>query len=375
MEINVGSRRRILALVLAGLLLAGAAPGASSKRLQSGAATPAAAAPVMEVSAPDPITFPEDDGPHPAIIEWWYYTGHLFTEAGERYGFEFVVFKGEQNGAVAGYVSHFAITDNERGTFHYDQRLALAGGDATHSPTEAGFDLRVGDWRMWGSNGNDRLVASMSNYAVALTLEPKKPAVLHDGDGYIPYGADEYTYYYSRTRLNVMGTLRIDGESLPVTGEAWMDHQWGNFTTFNTSGWHWYAFQLSDGTDVMLYVVPAFDNRPAVFDGSVVGPDGDVRSLGADDFTITPTGFWTSPATGIEYPSGWSIEIPGEDLALTVTPTILDQEIDSTVTTGVIYWEGEVEIDGSYAGEAITGLGYVELTSVGEPGNESDRSS
>ena len=89
-----------------------------------------------ESIVPSPITFPADDGPHAAFIEWWYYTGHLFTEHGERYGFEFVVFKGEQNGATAGYASHFAITDNARGTFQYDQRLVLTGGDATPTPAE-----------------------------------------------------------------------------------------------------------------------------------------------------------------------------------------------------------------------------------------------
>ena len=37
--------------------------------------------------APVPVAFPRDDGPHDVLTEWWYYTGHLFTAAGERYGF------------------------------------------------------------------------------------------------------------------------------------------------------------------------------------------------------------------------------------------------------------------------------------------------
>jgi predicted secreted hydrolase len=351
-------RRSNLVVLLAVLLLV----SVNASLAQSDVATPAASTPVAGSAVPDPITFPEDDGPHAAFIEWWYYTGHLFTESGARYGFEFVVFKGEQNGAVAGYASHFAITDNERGTFQYDQQFVLAAGIATPPPTEHGFDLRVGDWRMWGRSGSDRLVASLADYAVALSLEPTKPATLHDDDGYIAYDSSEYTYYYSRTRLDITGTLRVDGLSLPVTGEAWMDHQWGYFTTFNGTGWDWYALQLSDGTDVMLYVVPTQGSRPATLDGSVVAPNGDVTVLDGGDYTITPIGSWTSPETGVSYPSGWSIEIPGEDIDLTVTPTIPDQEIDSSTTTGVIYWEGEVEVDGSHAGESVTGLGYVELT-------------
>ena len=180
-------RRSSAALVLVVVMLASALAStggvtASLKQADFGS-------PVASTPSPDAVTFPADDGPHPASIEWWYYTGHLFTETGERYGFEFVVFKGEQRGAVAGYASHFAMTDNKRGTFQYDQRLVLTGGDPLPPANEPGFDLRVGDWRMWGSNGSDRLVASLPDYAIALTLEPNKPPALHDGDGYITYGS------------------------------------------------------------------------------------------------------------------------------------------------------------------------------------------
>jgi predicted secreted hydrolase len=348
----------IVAIILVALLLA----SVTATRAQSESGARAAGTPAAESTRSESITFPEDDSPHSSFIEWWYYTGHLFTETGARYGFEFVVFKGEQNGAVAGYASHFAITDDERGTFQYDQQFVLASGEATPPPTEPGFDLRVGDWRMWGSGGSDRLVASLPDYAIALSLEPEKPVTLHDHDGYITYGSSEYTYYYSRTRLDISGTLRVDGESLPVTGEAWMDHQWGYFTMFSGTGWDWYALQLSDRTDVMLYVVPAQGTRPAILDGSIVAPNGEVTILEEGDFTITATGSWTSPETGVTYPSAWSIEMPGDAISLTVKPSMPEQEIDASATTGVIYWEGEVEIDGTHAGEAVTGLGYVELT-------------
>ena len=70
---------------------------------------------VEALDAPAPIVFPRDDGPHAAPVEWWYFTGHLFTDAGDRYGFEFVVFKAHQGG-ITGYASHFAITDRSGNT-------------------------------------------------------------------------------------------------------------------------------------------------------------------------------------------------------------------------------------------------------------------
>ena len=41
-------------------------------------------------------------------------------------------------------------------------------------------------------------------------------------------------------------------------------------------------------------------------------------------------------------------------------------ELDTTASTGVVYWEGEVEVAGSVEGSPLTGLGYVELTGYGE---------
>ncbi len=54
--------------------------------------------------------------------------------------------------------------------------------------------------------------------------------------------------------------------------------------------------------------------------------------------------------------------MPSLGLALELTPTLLDQELQTTATTGLAYWEGQVEVRGTRAGAPLTGLGYVELT-------------
>ena len=321
-------------------------------------ATPGASA---ASDAPIPVELPRDDGPHDVATEWWYYTGHLFTEEGDRYGFQYVIFKAKR-GALLGYVGHFAITDNPRGRFQYDERLVGANGGATPAADTSGFNLALGDWSMRGANGDDTLVASMPGYAIDVSLSTTKPPVLHDGDGFIRYTPDSASYYYSRTRMDLTGTLTLDGEPRPVTGEAWMDHQWGDFQTYEEGGWDWYAAQLDDGREVMLYVIRDPVGNPAIVDGSVVAADGSLTVLDQDDFTITATGSWQSPTTGTTYPSGWLAEIPGEALSLTIKPTLNEQELDTRRTTGVIYWEGEAVVTGSSHGEPITGLAYVELT-------------
>ena len=48
-----------------------------------------------------------------------------------------------------------------------------------------------------------------------------------DGDGYIDYGNGTASYYYSWTRMDVTGALDLGQGWQRVSGEAWMDHQWG----------------------------------------------------------------------------------------------------------------------------------------------------
>ena len=71
---------------------------------------------------------------------------------------------------------------------------------------------------------------------------------------------------------------------------------------------------------------------------------------------------WTSPSTGADYPAGWSITIPGEDLAVMLRPTVAAQELDTRATTGVVYWEGSQVVRARRGGTPLGGEGYVELT-------------
>ena len=101
---------------------------------------------------------------------------------------------------------------------------------------------------------------------------------------------------------------------------------------------------------------------PLVY-GTVVDPDGTTRHLDRDAFTVEVTDHWTSPATGADYPAGWTIRIPGEDdLQIELRPTVAAQELDTRATTGVIYWEGSQVVSATRAGAPLGGKAYVELT-------------
>jgi predicted secreted hydrolase len=337
------------AMLALAVMAAGCAPAAAPPREREVAPNPPAA-PFR------PVAFPRDDAPHDNLTEWWYYTGHLFDEAGGRYGFEFVIFQVIRGDYPVAYVAHMAVTDGPRARFWHDQR-----GDLRPPQTVSErLELDVGGWRLQGAQGDDTITARGTEYGLDLRFTSTKPPVLHDGIGWFDFGPVGSSYYYSRTRLAAEGTLYLGDEARTVRGQAWMDHQWGDYLV--VGGWDWYSLQLDDATELMLFFTRAPDGTPGITFGTFVAADGATRDLDASEFEVVATGSWTSPHTGGVYPSGWQVTVPAVGLALELTPTLLDQELQTAATTGLAYWEGQVEVRGTRDGAPLAGLGYVELT-------------
>lgn len=323
----------------------------------SGTPRPAAAF-LAPQATPRAVTFPADDGPHNDLTEWWYYTGHLTTASGNEYGFEFVIFQGDLAGFAKTYAAHFAITDVSQEQFHYDQRTQLGNQPSSSNV----IDLHLGDWSLVGSGSRDQITAKMAGYALKLTVASQKAPALHNGDGYFEWAPATGSYYYSRTSLDASGTLAVDGIDHTVTGQAWMDHQWGNFLLVGGGGWDWFAIQLNTGQQIMLWHSRNAQNKVIFGSGTWVDETGETKKLLFQDFNITATGTWTSPHTGATYPSGWTVDIPSQKVQLSIVPVMKDQELNTRQTTGVVYWEGDVRITGTEEGQSIAGQGYVELT-------------
>ncbi len=308
-----------------------------------------------------PVSLPADDAPHDVLTEWWYYTGHLQAPAGRSYGFELVFFQSRRDALPAIYAAHFAVTDAAGQRFRYDQRF-VTGSRAKVGP---GYAISLGDWSLGGANGADGLRAAMNEYAIDLSLRSLKPAVLHNGSGIISFSAAGDSYYYSRTRSEVSGTLEDHGERLPVTGIAWMDHQWGNFIGTAEGGWDWFSVQLEDQTELMLFNLRSPEGSPAGGYASFIDARGEQTTLPAGSYATESLGQWTSPHTGITYPSGWRLRTTSPALELTLTPLLKDQELDTRGTTGVTYWEGASAVSGTAGGRPIAGKAYVELVGYG----------
>jgi predicted secreted hydrolase len=324
---------------------------------------------------PQPVVLPRDEAPHNRLTEWWYYTGHLRAGDGRKFGFEFVIFRAERGTFPVSWASHLALTDESGGRFYYDQRSEI--GPQVDLGADQGFDLAIrgssdlgvpsgaDPWRMAGVGGTDVLEAASPQMTLDLALDAVHDApALHDGDGWIDFEQAGSSYYYSWTRMQATGTIAVGGDDalIPVEGEAWFDHQWGDFIAVGGGGWDWFAINLDDGTDLTMSLVRAADGSYPLIYGTLVNPDGSSEHLPREAFTITPLDTWTSDRTGATYPSGWQVSVPGEQLEMTLTPTVLDQELDTRPTTGVIYWEGSQHVEATRAGIPLSGEAYVELT-------------
>jgi predicted secreted hydrolase len=256
------------------------------------------------------------------------------------------------------------------------------GGAPGDSPVAPGASVPAGvtpgsPWSMAGSDGRDRLTASMTpaeavtsggvapvtrSTGLDLALSATRPPVLHDGDGWIDFGPAGGSYYYSRTRMAASGELTVDGRTMRVDGIAWFDHQWGDFVSIGGGGWDWFAVNVADGTDVTVSLVRDASGAYPLAYGTLVRPDGTSRHLPAGSFTVDVTSHWTSPRTGATYPAGWTISIPDEALTIALSPTVSAQELDTRATTGVVYWEGSQRVAANRDGRPLGGEAYVELT-------------
>ena len=329
-----------------------------------------------EALASRPLSFPKDHGAHPDFrTEWWYYTGNLKTSTGRHFGFQLTFFRvalapTEQLRTSAWatrqlYVAHFAVTDTAGGRFHAASRtsraaLGLAGAEA------APFRVWVGQWSALGQGASTRLRADEKDVAIDITLSPAKPIVLQGNRGLSRKGPEpgNASLYYSFTRMSARGVVREGTETLEVSGDAWLDREWSTSALGAAlEGWDWFAVQLDDGRELMMYLLRRRDGAIDPFSsGSLVAADGAVRRLDAADVRIETVAHWTSPRSGVRYPSRWRFSVPSAELRLEIEPRVPDQEL----MVGTRYWEGAVAVVGSSAGRPSAGHGYVELVGYGE---------
>jgi predicted secreted hydrolase len=327
------------------------------------------------VTGPPDLDLPRDHGSHPDYrTEWWYLTGLVQDSDEQRYGYQLTFFRaGLRPGLPPADVSqlrahqilaaHMAIAAVDTGDFVAYQRVRRQGAGLAQA-REDRLHVWLESWELEQLADGTILASAASpggRDAFEFRLTPARPLTLHGVRGYSRKGQEggNASAYLTWTRLATSGELVVAGRKLQVEGETWFDHEWGTSQLGDgVTGWDWFGLRLADGRDLMIYRLRQEDGTPSPWSaGTLVAADGTTTSLEVKDFSLEPGRTWTSPETGGTYPIEWQIVVPRADLELDVRALVPTAEVDTRATTGVVYWEGPVQIRGSVEGE-----GYAELT-------------
>lgn len=308
------------------------------------------------------------------------------------------------------YMAHFALTDVAGQRFFAAERFSrgaagLAGAEAdpfrvwtgswSARDLEPGREVEVPSetgGTSTGSGAGDffplHLVAADGGpegvpFAIDLRLLEGKGRVLQGELGLSRKGpeAGNASYYYTYPRMPTRGTVTVGDDTFRVEGASWLDREWSTSVLGEgQAGWDWFALQLdgagaAGGREVVFYRIRDAAEAGTEAEGSgpldyaaLVPPDPDdagpgrLRVLETAGATLEVTDRWTSPTSGVTYPSGWRLRLPAAGLDLRLRPRLRDQELNLAFR----YWEGAVVVDGTMDGEPVTGQGYAELTGYGD---------
>lgn len=355
----------------------------------AGAWTEPPAATAEGYPVPTPDTVPEIPAAHGAhrtyAIEWWYWTGHLRVvgEPQDRFGFQSTVFRiagapGEAAsesdasfGAGQLYMSHVGLSDFAEQRYLHHERVYREGWQARVGVGE--LDLRVGPitaWELADAPGFGTTIRYEDGTRLELEMRPAKPMVAFGERGLSRKGGDPaaVSWYWTYTRLEVTGQF-VQGEAtVPVEGLAWMDHEISSSQLgSDLEGWDWTAIHLNDGTEVKAYRLRQQDGGSDPWSAVYwIDEAGATESVYADQFRWEGVKEWTSPATGLTYPTTVRITarhpVSGETEIYHLVPRMDAQEFVGNNGSNA-YWEGACEVQDA-AGRVI-GRAYLELVGYG----------
>lgn len=284
--------------------------------------------------------------PHRNAGEWWYVTGRLQDAKGTLWLYQFTIFH-QAKLFGQGYLLDLALTDYSTGQHLFEEsattnprkayghRNTIVFEGSTISLTHEGIDIHADGKKM----------------QFELRLQPEKPPVWQANDGVeamgIPGEKNQMSYYYSFTRLKTSGTISFldrQGKRIEksVTGNSWLDRQWGNF---NESGWDWFSLRLFDGNDIMLYAFPKTGFR----EGTLAGPKGGTTTFRNYSYT---TEKWQTIG-GSRFGLEWSVDLPVIGKRLRVVALSPNNYNPNRV---IGYWEGLCKVydqSGALVGYAV----------------------
>jgi predicted secreted hydrolase len=334
-----------------------------------------AAPPVYTPVTPKALIFPEDFGAHENFrIEWWYVTGWLETPDRQPLGFQVTLFRSateydEDNPSRFApkrlIIGHAALSDPAAGKLLHEEKSAREGFGLAYAKA-GNSEVKLDDWYfIREADGRYRTYAEGADFALELSLAPMQPLMLQDLNGFSRKGprSEQASYYYSEPHLQVSGTVTHQNRPIAVKGSAWLDHEWSSeYLDPNAEGWDWTGINLDDGSALMAFQIRGKDGQKVWAYAALRDAAGQMTFFSPDEVSFHPMRTWRSPLTDADYPVAMRIKTGNIEWQL--EPMMDDQELDSRLSTGSVYWEGAVTVtrDGQPAGR-----GYLELTGYDKP--------
>lgn len=348
--------------------------------------------------------FPRDHGSHPGThIEWWYLTGYV-TAAERLWGFQVTFFRNRvpaaqplQSAFAAKQLlfAHAALTDVQAQRLYHDQQIARTG-TAWAQASENDTALRLSQWQLHRHNAANKTshhqnttspptitppsAATYStqiqstDFSLQLECTSTQPLLLQGQQGLSRKGPDatHASYYYSQPQLSVEGHITLQGKRMPIAphsprtpARAWLDHEWSDaLLAPDAVGWDWIGINLFDGSALTAFRLRRSDGSSLWAGGSFRAAGQAARIFEAHEVTFTPQRWWKSPRSNTHYPVLWQVNTPSGTWS--VHAQVDDQELDSSTSTGAIYWEGLSTLRHAQKG-AVEGMGYLEMTGYASP--------
>lgn len=202
--------------------------------------------------------------------------------------------------------------------------------------------------------------------ALELVFTPEKAPVRHGLDGVVKGHDGDDMFYYCIPRCSVSGHITMDGVRKAIRqGQGWYDHEFGGVTAEDDVpqmqyAWNWAAIQLNNGYEVSVATLIDPRSSPQRLMESraiVIDPSGNRQQ--PQDLVFRELNAWTSVRTFNTYPTRWRVTLASIGMDLELSAPYEDQEF-MTLIAKPGFWEGRVDVSGTFGGESVHGLAYIE---------------
>lgn len=353
---------------------------------------------------PGPIDLDVHDLPHESSeLEWWYVNGHMTTDDNQQFSIFAAFFRVLQDELVNGkkrYSHHltWGITDPnnqkylpavlvdplspedavkelkkeklskdpkirkafieifEKGNVPLPDQLLQRDAQINLNHLELDFDGN----RFFKCNNHYELELFDKRYGngCKLSFIPQIPPVRY---GINAEGTSAEKFYYFIPRCELKGELILNHKNLPVkAGKGWYDHEFGLKGSISNWAWNWLAIQFDNDWELSLYDLINMDENKKIEQRLIIiDPKGKQQDY--KEFTFEPKEHWLNTSTFNSYPVLWQLTVPENQISLQVKAIVFNQEC-LTMIAPRGFWEGRVEVSGTWNGQPVKGLGYVERT-------------